>query len=253
MRLVASLCLPPLGPLLLAAAGAVLHARRRRRLGAVLLAGGLLLEALLATPLVAALLQLSLQWYAPLAPDARPTGPEVVVVLGAGLEPYAPEYAAGAAPGALSLERLRYGALLSNRLSLPVLVCGGVLEPEAPPLAELLADCLRTELRPGPEVWTEPDSGTTWENAERARAVLAPRGVHHVLLVTHAFHMPRAVYAFERAGLTVTPAPTGLCPRPRPRARDWRPSGRALQESSLALHEWLGLLWYRARAAWGPA
>jgi uncharacterized SAM-binding protein YcdF (DUF218 family) len=251
VHLVATLFLPPLGPLLLAAAGALLCARHRR-LGATLLALGLGAQLLLATPLVAALLLGSLQWHAPLAPDARPAGPQVVVVLGASLEPYAPEYAAGAAPGALSLERLRYGAVLSSRLSLPVLVCGGPLEPGAPPLADLLAACLRTELRPGAEVWTEDQSRTTWENAERAGALLSARGLHHVLLVTHGFHMPRSVYAFERAGLTVTAAPTGLRQRPGPRARDFRPSARALQQSALALHEWLGLAWYRVRAASDP-
>jgi uncharacterized SAM-binding protein YcdF (DUF218 family) len=126
-----------------------------------------------------------------------------------------------------------------------------VLEPEAPPLADLLAGCLRDEFHVDTELWVEAESGTTWENAERSRALLAPRGIERVLLVTHAFHMPRAVLAFEHAGFTVTPAPTGLRPRPRPRLRDCVPSARALQQSALALHEWLGLAWYRLCAARG--
>ena len=248
MRFVASLILPPLGPLLLAAAGALLL-RRRRRLGRALLIAGLATEALLATPLVASLLLLSLQWHAPLAPGARPPGPQAIVVLGASLEPFAPEYPAGSAPGALSLERARYGAWLASHLDLPVLVSGGVLEADAPPLADLLAACLRDEFHTA-EPWIEDQSGTTWENAQRSRALLAPRGIDHVLLVTHAFHMPRAVLAFEHAGFTVTPAPTVLRRHPLPPPPDHLPSARALQQSALALHEWLGLAWYGLRASW---
>jgi len=247
LRFLASLVLPPLGPLLVAAAGALLLARRRR-LGRALLAAGLLSEALLATPVVAALLLRTLQRHPVLAADARAEGAGAIVVLGASLEPYAPEYPAGAAPGALSLERARYGAWLAARLGLPVLASGGKLEPDAPSLAELLSGCLRDEYGIA-ETWIEAESGTTWENAICSRGVLAPRGIDHVLLVTHAFHMPRAVLAFEHAGFTVTPAPTGLRQRPRPRARDFVPSARALQQSALALHEWLGIVGYRVRAA----
>jgi uncharacterized SAM-binding protein YcdF (DUF218 family) len=197
---------------------------------------------------VATLLLRSLQWHAPLAPGARPAGPAAVVVLGAGIEPFAPEYAAGAAPGALSLERARYGAALALRLGLPVVVCGGTLSSDAPPLAELVAGFV-SELGVERDVWMEARSGTTWENALFARELLAPRGIDHVLLVTHAFHMPRAALAFERAGFAVTPAPMGLRRRPGPRPRDCLPSAHALQQSALALHEWLGLAWYRLRGS----
>jgi uncharacterized SAM-binding protein YcdF (DUF218 family) len=252
MRLVAALLLPPCGPLALAALGAFLYGRKRK-LGLWLLGAGLGALALLSLPCASALLQRSLQWHAPLAPEERPLGPEAVVVLGAGLETYAPEYPRGATAGALSLERARYGALLAARMDLPLTVCGGALEPRAPALAVLVADFVQGELALRQRVFVDERSRTTWENAVEARALLAPEGLEHILLVTHAFHMPRAVHAFERVGFAVTPAPMGLRSPPRPRLRDFLPSAHALEESTLALHEWLGLAWYKAAGALGRA
>lgn len=69
----------------------------------------------------------------------------------------------------------------------------------------------------------------------------------HVLLVTSAFHLPRAVALFERQGLRVTPYPVDL----RVDAarivtlRDLLPSAGALHTSETALREWLGRVVYR--------
>jgi uncharacterized SAM-binding protein YcdF (DUF218 family) len=69
-----------------------------------------------------------------------------------------------------------------------------------------------------------------------------------ILLVTHGFHMERATLAFSRAGLKVIPAPTMLTVvRLEPDALV--PTGKALQQSRLAAHEWVGLAWYRLRYA----
>ncbi|HEX5286295.1 MAG TPA: ElyC/SanA/YdcF family protein [Polaromonas sp.] len=66
-------------------------------------------------------------------------------------------------------------------------------------------------------------------------------GVQRIALVTDAWHMPHAVAAFERAGLTVTPAPTGFI---LPLERDlleWLPFANGLLASREVLREWLAL------------
>ncbi|MEM7308227.1 MAG: YdcF family protein [Planctomycetota bacterium] len=243
--LLGRLLLPPISILLLAAAGALV-VRRRRRLGIGLMAASFASLALLSTPLVATALLKSLEWDAPRDPRAGADGAQAIVVLGAGLEPYAPEYA-GATPGALSVERARYGAFLARRLRLPVLVTGGALDPRAPALGPLLKKTLTADFGIEDVRWVDSAAGNTWENAVRAAELLAPEGIGRVVLVTHAWHLPRARYAFETAGLEVVAAPTGFRPSPRPLLGDFLPSTRGLRQSTLALHEWLGLLWYRLR------
>ncbi len=72
----------------------------------------------------------------------------------------------------------------------------------------------------------------------------------HVLLVTSAFHQPRAVALFERQGLRVTPYPVDLRVDAARIAtlRDLLPSARALLDAETALREWLGQAVYRV--AW---
>jgi uncharacterized SAM-binding protein YcdF (DUF218 family) len=80
-------------------------------------------------------------------------------------------------------------------------------------------------------VTIESQSTTTYEDATFAAAVAKPTPGQRWVLVTSAYHMPRAVGAFRRAGFTVVPWPVNdpvLDPR---RAR-------------FALHEWLGLVAY---------
>jgi len=68
------------------------------------------------------------------------------------------------------------------------------------------------------------------------------------VLVTHGFHMQRAAFAFAQAGLNVIAAPTMLT-LPETEAAALVPTGKALQRSFYAAHEWVGLAWYRLRYA----
>jgi uncharacterized SAM-binding protein YcdF (DUF218 family) len=82
---------------------------------------------------------------------------------------------------------------------------------------------------------------------DEARAVSEVPNVHSILLVTSAFHMPRAVLLFEAQGLNVSPFPTD--------ERAWGrlvlapsafiPVSAALQSSELAMREYYGLAVYR--------
>jgi uncharacterized SAM-binding protein YcdF (DUF218 family) len=62
-----------------------------------------------------------------------------------------------------------------------------------------------------------------------------------IALVTDAWHMPRAVLAFERAGLTVTPAPMGQVQPAQHNLMEWVPSASGLMVSQQVLREWLAL------------
>lgn len=92
----------------------------------------------------------------------------------------------------------------------------------------------------------EDGSRTTAENASMLRAMLAPKPGERWLLITSAFHMPRAIGVFRKAGFDVEAYPV-----------DWRTRGWAdatvpfdrlsggLSRTDVALHEWGGLVIYR--------
>jgi uncharacterized SAM-binding protein YcdF (DUF218 family) len=92
--------------------------------------------------------------------------------------------------------------------------------------------------------WTEERSANTRQNIAFAAEILRAEGIDTVLLVTHAWHMPRAVAECERAGLRALPAPTCFRAWPPLELTSFWPSERALRESTWALHEWVGRAWY---------
>jgi uncharacterized SAM-binding protein YcdF (DUF218 family) len=199
----------------------------------------------LAYPLIGLLEQ------APAIPPARvtATGAGAIVVLGAGTYTDAPEYG-GNTVGPNSLQRLRYAAWLQRRTGLPLYVVGGGGEDAPGPL---MAQVLRDEFGV-PVARVERESRTTWENASLTAPLLRADGVDHVLLVTQAWHMPRAMDAFEREGIQVTPAPTYFVhrrdhePGDETKASRWLPQSTSFAFSAYAVHEMLGHSFYRARA-----
>lgn len=237
------LVLPPANLLLLFVVG-LLIARRRPRLGGAVQCLAVSLIYALSTPLVAGSLLRTVEPVALLDPRAIPnSGARAIVVL-AGEMARTPEYG-GATVGPFTLERLRYAARLAHETALPILVTGGILKPDQPPIAELMRDVLTEDFGVAPR-WVEDRSQTTDENARFSAALLRKDGIDTIVLVTHGFHMRRAALAFSHAGLTVIPAPTILT-GPETGADALVPTGKALQQSLLAAHEWFGLAWYRLR------
>lgn len=194
----------------------------------------------LSTAPVSNLLIRGLEQYPPVEIEACKTA-DALVVLGGGYPRVSPELP-GYQPTPLGLERIRYGALLSRQCPLPILVAGGGHRPESETMARVMKDDYGVEV-----TWIENKSMTTWENALYTRAMLG-RERKKVVLVTHAWHMPRAVLSFERAGFTVIPAPTAFTWKEVPWKKPayWLPRVRNLRVSEIALHEYLGKVWYWA-------
>lgn len=168
---------------------------------------------------------------------------QVIVVLGGGREQNDPAWGADQ-PSPLALERLRYAARLAKASGLPLLTSGGLHFGQPPSEAALAAQVLARDFGV-PVRWQEEASRTTWENATHSAELLRKAGIQRVVLVTQAWHMPRARWCFEQMGLRVVPAPLGFLgvANGRP-AGGWLPEGRALWQSSLLFNEVLGLIAY---------
>lgn len=205
---------------------------------------------------VAALVALSLpvtsdRLMASLEDDAKPLpagGWEAgaIIVLGAGRLENAPEYQ-GDIVSASTLERLRYAVRLHRATGLPLLVTGGAPFDEKTSEAELMRQALEQDFRVTPK-WVEGQSRNTFEHAAYSKAMLEAAGIRTALVVTHAWHMPRAIWGFKQVGLPITAAPTAFVSTDTERRfLDYLPQASALLLSSHALHEHLGFWWYKLR------
>jgi uncharacterized SAM-binding protein YcdF (DUF218 family) len=93
--------------------------------------------------------------------------------------------------------------------------------------------------------WQEGASRTTWENATLSAPLLRAAGVRCIVLVTQAWHMPRARWCFERQGFAVVPAPMGFLGVPNARPwGGWLPEAPAVWRSGQLLNEAFGQLLY---------
>lgn len=225
-----------------------------RRLAVLNLVFGIVSLWCLSLPVVGVYLHAWLEApYIAETPVLPPEGVDAIVVLGAGRHRDATEYGASEYSADTishsALWRLRYGGFLANRWDLPVIVSGGnVRQFDVVSEAAMGADFLRNEL--GVRIVIEEGkSRNTWENAQLSHAVLQVHNYKKVALVTHAYHMRRSAYSFDRAGVAFVPMPTGLYRAQGSSAwwGNWLPSARGLRMSSLALHEYLGLLFYRLK------
>lgn len=247
--LVRLLLLPPTNLTALLVLGLLLR-RRWPRAGKALAGAAVLLLVALSSGLGSMLLVRPLEDMAPPLARLDAHGAQAIVVLGAGSIYRSPEYGGLDIPDEVALMRLRYGAHLQHATGLPLLVTGGNAKPDGSMQAKGLgmARALREDFRT-PVKWVETESEDTHQNAVFSARILRAEGVTRVLLVTHAMHMPRAAAAFERAGLNVVPAPTAFYSRGEHSLLGWLPSAAGMYRSYYATHEWIGLLWYRLRAA----
>ena len=129
-----------------------------------------------------------------------------------------------------------------------IVVSGGMLPWGAQGIAE--AESIRALLVAWgvdeQAILVETRSRNTFENAHNTAQLLNNKGIDRILLVTSAFHMPRAVRVFNKAGVDLIAVSTDV------RAvlittltlLDLLPDTVALHQTTLALKEYLGTIYY---------
>jgi uncharacterized SAM-binding protein YcdF (DUF218 family) len=235
--------------------------RFRRR---SLVFGGVALLWLSSTPLVSALAARAAEGWAERGLGADAPGADAIVVL-SGERTVAPGKAAVSQWD--DADRFFGGLELFSAGKSPLLVfTRGVspLEPEAAPEGDVLAAYAVSMGVPAAQIAETTPVTNTAEEAQAVAALLrgrlsgpAPPGSPplsspprhappRVLLVTSAFHMPRARRLFERAGMFVIPFPVDFqVPAGRTLSvLDFLPTGNALQQTELAMREGYGRLFY---------
>src|SRR6202048_3688083 len=228
--------------------GAVLLATRFFRLGRRLMMASIVLLAICGFLPIGNWLLYPLESRFP-SWDAALGGPDGIVVLGGSIDPDI-SIAHGVPVVRAAADRVIAAAALARRYpNARIIFTGGS--------ANLMSDDAReadyaTEIFESlgiskERLTMERRARNTQENAEFSKAIAAPKGGERWLLVTSAYHMPRSVGLFRKAGFAVEPYPV-----------DWRLGGRVdlltfsivsaegLGRVDIGVREWMGLFAYWA-------
>lgn len=234
--------------ILIGIAGIILGFTRFARAGRALQAVAILLLALaLLTPFGALLIR-PLEDRFPQPPADTPA-PAAIIVLGGGMETDRSE-ARGQIYFTPEAARLFAGAELARRYPAARLVFTGGFgnlfregEAEAAGVRRLWLSLGV----PSERMTFEEKSRNTWENAIFTRELIKPKKGETFLLVTSAWHMPRAAGIFRHAGFEIVPYPVAY--RSYGDNRDAGAAAATVPERLLMLddsfREWIGLAAYR--------
>lgn len=243
-NLVSAFLLPPLSLLLIAALGLWLW-RKHPFIARTLLILSFSLLWLFSTPYVAEALLHELEGEPYVTNTNKPLA-DAIVVLGGGTYFHAPEYG-GDTVNYQTLERLRYAAKLHRATGMPILVSGG--KPLSNSLSEgqQMKQVLEQDFNV-PVRWVEGESDNTQQNAQLSYTMLKSEKIERIYLVTHAWHMARAVQVFQDAGFRIIPAPTAYTTRYQTDLLAFIPNAYALRDSRIFMHELIGMFWYQLKS-----
>jgi uncharacterized SAM-binding protein YcdF (DUF218 family) len=231
----------------LAALGVVLMFTRFRRAGRILAALGVVLLLLAGLSPLGNILMYPLEQRFP-PWDAARSAPAGIVVLGGAISPDV-SAAHGTAALTEAAERITAVAELAQKYPAARIIYSGgnarLLQSEANE-ADYALRLFESFGIARERLTAEDKSRNTVQNAQFSKALADPKPGERWLLVTSAYHMPRAIGIFRHAGFAVEAYPV-----------DWRTRGRVdlvmpfdsltggLRRTDTAVREWVGLVAYR--------
>lgn len=246
-KAVALLLLPP-GILILLLFAGLFFAKQR--CGRFLMGfSAFLLCVLSMEPVSDALLRPLESRYPPLQISDLSSENTAIVLLGGGIDVHAPEYAGRDSLPPVALARTSYAAYLAKGTLLPIYTAGGnPLHPESEAEGEIMYHWLIRMGISANDIRVEKTSNTTCESASLLGPILAADNVQTIVLVTSAVHIPRAMFCFSKPGIRVIAAPCAYLGDRMPyNLLSYLPQAQTFSDSSQALREYMGLLWYRLR------
>ncbi len=237
----------PLNALIaLQALGVVLLWTRRRRLGAWLCtSAALLFLAVGFTPLADLALHPLEQRYA--RPEQLPQSVQGIILIGSAQNTQLTEAYGTAHMGGDAQTMTEFAALARHYPHARRVFSGGSgrLFPGKTTEARVVQLFFQEQGLDPASLVLEERSRTTYENALLSHALVRPKKGESWLLVTAAFHMPRSIAVFHKAGWSVIAWPVAYRTLPHLGWDSVDTPTVQFEKLQLALHEWIGLAAYR--------
>ena len=173
-----------------------------------------------------------------------PSDADVIVLLGGGATADTPNLLGKGHLSSGAANRLLTALQLHQQTALPIIVTGGKVFADTGCEAEI-AKRILVQVGVRPEIiFQDNQSLNTRQNAEQVKKILQEQGFSKPILVTSAYHMPRAMSNFQNRQITVVPF-----------AGDYRtnqvnsefkidkfiPTAGAMQDITICLWEYVGL------------
>lgn len=211
---------------------------RRKRLSSVCAAGALLIYFVFACGPVSHFLLSRLEYQYPMFhPEFSPAPSVTTIVLLTGSSDPKLETPISSHPNSSSAYRILETAYIHRFYPQSrILVTGYGTTPQT------LKDNLVALGIDEQQIIIDDHSNNTFESAHNLATDLASQ---RFLLVTSAGHMPRAMAVFRAQNLDPIPAPTEFKTRENILAAQYLPTPRHMVYADLAIHEYVGILWYK--------
>ncbi len=173
---------------------------------------------------------------------------DAILILGGGLnEGRSPIFGEDLYPKEYTLSRLIYGYLVWKKLMVPIILSGGRPLMRLPGTeADVMKDFLVKLGVPDSFLIVENKSRNTYENAIYSLKICKDSDFNHIILITSAFHLMRAMKLFSEKGITIYPAPSSYLTEAHPYTWiSFLPHANYLYYSFLGLKERVGMLFYK--------
>lgn len=235
-----ALSYPPFLSALLLGLASLIWLLRRRWMAGAIMGAAIGWSLMWSIPACSQWLRGTLERRHPLVDESRLPAADAIVVLGGGRHAWQRRNEVTA--GELRGSRLAMGARAWMAGRAPLIVLSGGRGGRQGSEAAGMAAAIGKLGVPASALLLEARSRNTADNAAYTARLVRERGIHRVLLVTSALHMPRARLLFERAGFDVVAVPVPEFMHPDRAGNRWVPARRALWRSGRALKEYAALL-----------
>ena len=174
---------------------------------------------------------------------------DVIVVLGARVE-------ADGQPSSDLSSRIAHAVEVWKAGHAPNMICTGGFKDERLSAA---AVCKRLAIGlgvPAERIWLADGTANTAEDAQAAAQVMAAHGWRTAILVSHPLHLFRALWLFQREGVSAVTSPTSTqIERIAPEWRIWYTAREvgAVVATELDLRSWLPASWKLRLQKWNAA
>src|SRR6056297_177808 len=144
----------------------------------------------------------------------------------------------------ISRDRLLKGVLIARQNKMPLIYTGGVGVgydeiSEADVAQEFVNNFDNIEFI------QEKEAQTTYENGQEIKKWMQENQYDQIYLVTSAIHMRRSVGVFDNLNINYIPVVSNYSQSHNLSWLDYLPNQACLRSNMQALHEWIGLLWYK--------